>query len=376
MINPPHHTLHAIRSLDLGEIDAVGFDLDHTLALYDDDAVNRLAAEETLRLLGKRGYRPADPVEVTAGAVRGLSLDLRHGNVLKIGADGRIRLARRGSDWLSGEDIAARYHGHDPANEGTTWHIHSPFDAPTLWFYSTLGPRVHGGTSAARLLQDIRTSLDASHTRGALKDHLSLDLSRFVAPAGDLLPGLERWRQENKRLFVVTNSDRAFAARVLDHVLPAWREVFDVIITGACKPGFFAEGTNRADAANVAGAREGRTVVIDAGNASRVEEMLGVPRPRVLYVGDNGRADVAPARRRGWRTVHVVAEMDAVEPAGPWAGALDHEGFPTWFARAIFEHADAACARVDALLAAGPHARLACADDFYTRIIGPHRARA
>src|SRR5262245_53051173 len=104
---------HPIRSLDLSTIEAVGFDLDHTLALYDDDAVNRLAAEETVHTLKLRGYAPSSlPREITASAARGLSMDLRHGNIVKIAANGKVRLARRGETWLSEDDIAAQYAGH------------------------------------------------------------------------------------------------------------------------------------------------------------------------------------------------------------------------------------------------------------------------
>lgn len=363
--------IHPIRPLDLSAIDAVGFDLDHTLAIYDDDAVNRLAAEETVDTLKSRGYLPSSlPREITASAARGLSMDLRHGYVLKIGADGRVRLARQGLNWLSESEIAAHYEGYNPADEATTWHVHSHFDAPTLWFFSTLGPGIGSERDisyATRLLRDIRSSLDASHTSGELKKHIACDLSRFVTPPPALAAGLERWKHDGKRLFVVTNSDPVFAATILDHVIgPAWRTIFDLVITDAAKPRFF----DPAGDPGGAGRADGQGRVLDGGHASIIETRLGVAPERILYAGDNARADIVPARKRGWRTVHVVAELEAAGGIPPWAGALDHDGAPTWFARTIHEHADAACARIDALLAVEPRALLSSDAPFYSRIIG------
>ena len=345
MNQPAVHILHPITSVDFSEIDAVGFDLDHTLALYDDAAVNLLAARETVPRLNAAGYAAAElPAERIQAGARGLSMDLRHGGVIKIASDGRVRLARRGPRWLSDDAIRAHYAHHDPADETATWHVNSPFDAPTLWFFSMLaGGRPDGDD--ARLLRDIRTSLDASHTRGELKQLVAQDLRRFVAPAGDVGPGVERWRRAGKRTFVVTNSDPDFAGRVLEHVLgPGWTSLFDLVVTDAHKPRFF-------DPAHADGQRavmQGR--FLDDGHASLVEKRLGVPPSRILYAGDNARADIAPARRRGWKTAHVVAELTSAPDDSPWAGALHHDGVPTWFAKTIHDHADIVCARIDALL--------------------------
>jgi HAD superfamily 5'-nucleotidase-like hydrolase len=341
-----------VRPLDLASIEAVGFDLDHTLALYDDHAVNLLAAGETVPFLEEVGHPNASyPTQNVTMTARGLSMDLLHGNVIKIGAGGQVILARRGEEWLSGDEIAATYDGHDPADEATTWHVNSPFDIPTLWFFSTLGPRIRDPAESAyasRVLGDIRRSLDRSHTHGELKRHIMRDMPRYVSAIPGVRAGLERWKQSGKRLFVVTNSDQAYAGRVLDHVLGGgWQELFDLVLTDAGKPRFFA----------------------DHAHAQHVEERLGVERERILYAGDNTRTDIAPARRRGWKTLHVVTEIAAPRAETPWFAALHHHGAPTWFARRIRDHADATCARIDAFLALDPNLRLAPINDFYTHLV-------
>jgi len=248
-----------------------------------------------------------------------------------------------------------------------SWHVYSPFDAPTLWFFSVLGPSIASSRDpsfAARLLRDIRSSLDASHTRGELKQHLARDLGRYVSPVADIADRLLYWKDSGKRLFVITNSDRGYATGVLDHVLEGWRGIFDLVVTDASKPRFF-----EASAPGPWPAGDSGTHVVQGVTAAQVEMRLGVPRERILYAGDNARADTIPARRHGWKTVHVVAELSVAADTSPWSGALECRGTPTWFARVIHDHADAACARIDDLLAHDPIARFDADGDFFGQIM-------
>ena len=101
-------------------------------------------------------------------------------------------------------------------------------------------------------------------------------------------------------------------------------------------------------------------VVLEGAHANELESMLGARGESVLYVGDNARADIGPARSFGWKTVHVVAELAAAEhPAEGWGSPFTAGGEPSWFARVVGEYADVVCDRVDRLLAHEPDERLA-----------------
>jgi phosphoglycolate phosphatase-like HAD superfamily hydrolase len=218
-------------------------------------------------------------------------------------------------------------------------------------------------------LGDIRRTLDFSHTRGTLKEQVARELERFVTPAGRARAGLERWAGAGKRLFVVTNSDRAFATMVLNAVVGSdWDDLFALVVTGAGKPGFFAPPDAPVPDADRGG--HARARLLEGGHASNVERLLGVAGSSVLYVGDNVRADVAPARRHGWRTAHVASELAVVRDDSPWGGALEHRREPTWFAAAIRDHADLVCARVDGLLDLDPRAETANGENFFARLRG------
>ena len=346
------------RPLDLARIDAVGFDLDHTLALYDDHAVNTLAIAEAQELLvAHRGYLPKDvivaPQRGDFEAARALCLDLASAHVVKLDAGRRVHVARRGGLWA---DHAVH---RDPLPEARAL-VHplsSPFDVPTMWLFEAL-TRAHaesGATAAfdgTRACLDARQMLDRSHTAGELKSHLARDLARYVAPVEGALSRLDHWQRSGKTLFVVTNSELGYATHVLDLVVgPQWRSLFAVASTSSAKPRFFDRS---AGGARVRPATRDATM-LEGAHADEIEAMIGARGERVLYVGDNAHSDIVAARGYGWKTVHVVAELahdaDACERWGAPFVAGDQ---PSWFARVVAETADAVCDRVDRLLAREP----------------------
>ena len=365
--------LHVNRAVDLSGIDAVGFDLDHTLALYDDHALNLLAVSETIDLLiGQAGYSaatfdalPTDPIP----PVRTMALDLLHGAVLKVDAETRVRLARRDQRWLPEREIVSRYGPPERIAE-TISAIHSPFDIPVVWLFEHLAPRVaasrDGSSTLVELAANIRRLLDAAHTRGLLKGRVTRDLGRYVSAAGNAGDSLRTWADAGKRLFVVTNSHRDYAEVVLDAVIgPAWRSLFQAVVVDAGKPAFFERG-HAARPGAAANNRDGK--VVEEWSARDVESWLGVAGDRILYVGDNLRTDVTAAKSFGWRTALVVSELEAPRDASPWGWLLSHDGYPTWFSRSLLLHADLVCDRVDRLLDAPPGAGLAPGADFLARI--------
>jgi 5'-nucleotidase len=357
----PAQPLVVNRPIDLRDIEAVGFDLDHTLALYDDDAVNALAMAEAQELLvTRRAYRARDVAVLQrpgdAAAARALALDLAHSHVVKLDADRRVRIARRGGTWLGTVEIERVHPGRVSEGTDAIHPISSPFDTPTLWLFEALTGAL-GGRDTARVCRDVREMLDVSHTQGDLKGSLVGDLARFVSPVAGAVVRLREWRRAGKRLFVVTNSDLAYASAVLDLVVGAdWRSLFAVVATSAAKPAFFdrrATTTDRVD-------RESphHAIVLEGAHASAVERILGVDGERVLYAGDNPLADIRAARGFGWRTAHVVAEMgmriDDTDDDDRWGSPFAAAGERSWFARMVAENADVACDRVDRLLDADP----------------------
>ena len=109
---PPAHKLYALRTLPMGEIKAIGFDMDHTLARYRSPEIDGLAFKKAARLLVRdRGYSPwlleqdYDP----DFAVRGLVLDGLRGNLLKLNRERQVVRACHGSRALARPELEATY---------------------------------------------------------------------------------------------------------------------------------------------------------------------------------------------------------------------------------------------------------------------------
>jgi HAD superfamily 5'-nucleotidase-like hydrolase len=351
----PHTRIY--QPLDLAAIDAVGFDLDHTLALYDDAAVNTLAAGAARRLLVERHRYPdwliddALPMHVPPAA-RALAADLRAGTIVKLNAARRVVRARHGGQWLGREIIDRHYPNAIPDDREWTYPIGAPFELPVIWLLEEIEARLPIDGDRRERCEHVRTMLDTAHTNGTLKRHLLADLGAFVSAIPGLVTSLSAWAQRGKRLFVVTNSEPDYAAAVLDLALgDAWPSLFERVVTNARKPRFFHE--------RAVPGRPAPRGMIEGGSAVEVERALGVKRERILFVGDNVATDVRAARAHGWKAVLIAPELVFETTADPWGSPLADGGSPSWLAELARAHAHLACARVDHLLSVEPDDALA-----------------
>src|SRR4051794_16657 len=83
---PRHRRIFVNRNMSLGHIEWVGFDMDYTLAIYDQEAMDRLSIDVTAARLVKRGY-PSWVTTIpydTRFPIRGLLIDKKYGHVVKM----------------------------------------------------------------------------------------------------------------------------------------------------------------------------------------------------------------------------------------------------------------------------------------------------
>jgi hypothetical protein len=152
------------------------------------------------------------------------------------------------------------------------------------------------------------------------------DPDRFVELDPDLpLTRLDQ-KMAGKRLLLITNSDweytRSMMSYAFDRSLPGpmnWRELFDLIIVEARKPGFFSgrqasylvtdekQGLLRPHR----GALEPGRVYV-GGDAQLVESSLGLSGAEILYLGDHLFGDVHVSKEMlRWRTGLVLREIES-----------------------------------------------------------------
>ncbi len=322
---PSHHRVFANRNLRMESIGAIGFDMDYTLALYDPVEFEHLCFDMAVELLLANGY-PAEigAVEYDRSAVvRGLVIDKRLGNMIKIDAYGYVARVRHGGRLLSREERRTAYkRGRIRLGASRYRVVDTLFDLPEGSLYAALvalkDERPDLITASYRqLFDDIREAIDTIHRDGSLKQRLVADLDRFFERDPGLEETLRRFRETGKKLFLLTNSEPEYTAAVMSHILDSpdggWTELFDLIICSARKPGFFlAKGKGKPlPRKGLPGMPNADGRCFTGGDAFFLESKLDAIGDSILYFGDHTYGDILRSKKSvGWRTAMIVPELE------------------------------------------------------------------
>lgn len=329
---PREHRVYVNRNLRLEQIAWVGFDMDYTLAIYRHPEMDRLAIEATVRKLVERGH-PESLLAMPYRSdfpIRGLHVDTKLGNVLKMDRYRYVKRAFHGTRELDKAERRALYH-QKPVKAGSSrfhW-VDTLYTLPEVAVYAaaidhlegvareTGGPEPDYGA----LWDDVRACIDVAHQDGSIIDTIAADPARFIVRDPQLAPTLHKLRSAGKKLFVLTNSRPAYTQRVLSYLLDdglpeykSFRSYFDAIVCTAKKPAFFVEkghhivpvepGTPPPDHGFVPGR------LYEGGSLDALDALLGVPSDQVLYVGDHIFGDVLRAKKEtAWRTCLILQEL-------------------------------------------------------------------
>lgn len=314
------------RSLRMDQIGAVGFDMDYTLALYRQSEMDRLSVEATVPKLIALGWPAAlEAMQLRHDfPIRGLLIDRKLGNVIKMDRHRYVKRAYHGHRELPVEERRVHYAHQRVGSLGGRYHFVDTLYAlsEVSMFAAAIDVLEANGHEVEfdKLFTDIRTSMDLSHQDGTILDHIVADPERFIERDLELGPMLHKLRSAGKKTFLLTNSHAPYTERVMRYLLdglspayPTWQKYFDLVITAARKPLFFA-GT--APFEEVVGGERvparalERGHIYAGGHLAALEAALGVDSDRVLYVGDHIYGDVLRAKRdTAWRTVMVIQEM-------------------------------------------------------------------
>ncbi|XP_044474667.1 5'-nucleotidase domain-containing protein 4-like isoform X2 [Mangifera indica] len=351
------------RSLNMKNIVAVGFDMDYTLAQYKPETFETLAYDGTIRkLVYDLGY-PEELLEWSFDwkyMVRGLVLDKKRGNILKMDRHKYVKVAYHGFKEMSKEDKVDAY--------GTTL-IRDAFDEPDYALIDTLfslaeaflfaqlvdfmdnNPgKVAKGTDYAHMYKDVRAAVDLCHRDGTLKQMVAKDPKRYINEDTSIMPMLKMLRDSGRSTFLVTNSLWDYTNIVMSFLFGShtpdgssscsfdWLKYFDVVITGSAKPGFFHEdsranlfeveresgmllntdnGTPMPQVGNISpklllNGEKKTCRVFQGGTVGHLHKLLSIESSsQVLYVGDHIYGDILRSKKvLGWRTMLVVPELE------------------------------------------------------------------
>ncbi len=318
------------RNLKMAGIDWVGFDMDYTLAIYNQAAMDELSIRATVDKLVARGYPP----DILRGIsyridfpIRGLLIDKRYGHILKMDRFKVVQKGYHGLRELSREEVRALYQQKKIRPTTARYHwIDTLYALSEATIYTGIVDAYEQRgleLDFARLFTDIRESIDEAHRDGTILDEVYADLPRYVDRDPMLAQTLHKLRSAGKKLFLLTNSRWSYTEKMMSFLLgdampeyPSFRHYFDVIIAASAKPAFFQEQRPlmRRDGADLrpATAPLERGCIYEGGNLADFEAAIGVTGDRILYVGDHIYGDILRSKKESaWRTAMIIQEMEA-----------------------------------------------------------------
>lgn len=337
---PVHERVFCNRSLNMKSIKAVGFDMDYTLAKYKLDAFEKLAYDETLKKLVAAGY-PKEILDFKFDdkhMIRGLIIDKKRGNILKMDRHRYVKVAFHGFRELSS---AERKKIYDVENvifyeEPDFALIDTVFSlAESLLFAQMVDHKEQNeglkNKAFQEIFYDIRQAMDRSHRDGSIKFKVSQNPQDYIIYDPHLNSVFEELRDSGKKLFLLTNSLWDYTGPVMSFLLnekcqpgETWTDYFHIVITGAHKPDFFIAknplyevdlGTgllrNIEDLSNLK-QMHSKTCVLQGGHVKILHDLLEVQKgSEIIYVGDHIYGDILRSKKGiGWRTMLVVEELE------------------------------------------------------------------
>jgi HAD superfamily 5'-nucleotidase-like hydrolase len=352
---PRHRRIFCNRNLRMSGIAWVGFDMDYTLAVYNQAEIDELSIKATIEKLVARGY--PDFIRTipysTSFPVRGLLIDKRFGHILKMNRYKFVTKGYHGFRELERDDLRELYHAKKirPATPRYHW-IDTLYALSEASLYAALieGMQQRGlSVDYARAFTDIRESIDEAHRDGTILETVAANFRRFTHKDRELATTLHKLRSSGKKLFLLTNSRWSYTDKMMTYLLdgemseyPHWRNYFDIVIVAATKPAFFQERRplleRHGDELRPAIYPLERGTVYEGGNLADLERALGAAGDEVLYVGDHIYGDILRSKKESaWRTAMIIQELEGE--------VLAHDSCAEDFARA--EHLEDARDRLE-----------------------------
>lgn len=322
---PRRQRIFTNRNLRMDQVRSIGFDMDHTLAIYDRMTFEQLTFDMAMEnLVSWRNYP-----EIVRSIqykpdfiIRGLLVDKRHGNLLKLDSHGYISIATHGTRRMDRNERLKRYRNLRVNLRSERYQsFDTLFSMPEGSLYAALVDLKASDRSGAmrpirlsQIFDDVRACVDKVHRDGSLKSVIVEDLDRYFVSDPDLRPTLLRFRALKKKLFLLTNSEFDYTDAVLTHLLGRngsdWKELFDLVIAESRKPGFFLDG-RPPEAVQTPECSRSEDFCFRGGNAAFIEEFLGSKGDEILYFGDHTYGDILRSKKSvGWRTAMICFELE------------------------------------------------------------------
>jgi HAD superfamily 5'-nucleotidase-like hydrolase len=318
------------RTLNLKKIKYIGFDMDHTIIRYNSENFESLVYKFVVDYLIANKHYPnmlKDLIFNFDSAIRGSVVDSNNGNILKLSRYGAIRQSYHGIWPIKFNEQKQIYRStYVDLNDPNYIAIDTSF---SIAFCVLFGQLVDLKDKNPQLLPsyemiafDILYSVDKIHAEGELKKYICEHLSEYVIHDPEVVTGLIKFKENNKKLFVLTNSDYQYTKLMLDYVInpylpdgETWQSLFEFAVTYSNKPRFFYDNLKFLNVNPEDGSMtnlNGPVVpgIYQGGNAKKFTDDLSLSGDEILYIGDHIYGDILRLKKDcNWRTALVVEEL-------------------------------------------------------------------
>uniref|UniRef100_A0A3B3C013 5'-nucleotidase domain containing 3 n=1 Tax=Oryzias melastigma TaxID=30732 RepID=A0A3B3C013_ORYME len=335
MLDPD--TIFANNEMSLRDIEIYGFDYDYTLAFYSSH-LHTLIFNIARDLLisnhrypeGLRKYE-----YIPDFAVRGLHYDVQKALLMKIDAFHYIQLGTvyRGLHPVPDEEVVAMYEGsHVPLEimsdfYGKSSHGHTMkqfmdiFSLPEMTLLSCVNDffmKHNIDYEPVHLYKDVKEAIRDVHVKGIMYRAVEADIDKYICYGEQSHAVLKKLSAHGKKMFLITNSPFDFVDRGMSYIVGKdWRDLFDVVIVQADKPGFFNDRRKPFRRVTDKGAllwdrihRLEKGQIYKQGNLYEFLRLTGWRGSKVLYFGDHIYSDLADLTlKHGWRTGAIIPEL-------------------------------------------------------------------
>lgn len=319
------------RTLNLKRIRYIGLDMDHTLIRYHSEEFERLSHSVIKeKLVKNKNYPEAiKALEFDYNtAIRGLVIDRKKGNVLKLNRHSSIRASYHGLVPLDYKTQQKMYKStyidlgdKDYLTVDTTFSL--SFATLFLQLVELKKSSPADYPDFVTMSDDVLNMLDEAHRDGSLKNEVQKNLGKYLVKDPKVVAGLEKYKRHGKKIFVLTNSDYFYTKALLDYAInpflqqhKSWEELFEVVVTFAQKPRFFYDNLKflKVDPTNGSMTNYDEKLVpgiYQGGCADVFTRDFGLEADEILYIGDHIYGDIVRLKKDcGWRTAMVIEELD------------------------------------------------------------------
>ena len=325
------------RSLNMASIRAIGFDMDHTLAVYQRDAFEALAFRETVKKFVAAGY-PAELAELKFDPdilIRGLLVDMDRGNLLKVDGHKYVKIAFHGRRRLA-KDMRHKLYNNESYKAAELLSVDTFFALSEVQLFTEIVDYMDRNPgkiqkSYREVYADLRRFIDLSHADGSIKNEVLAHPERFLRRDKYLAAMLRQQIEAGKSLFLLTNSGWDYTDKIMRFVLDGagdgdeasasaefkgWRDYFEYVLVGAGKPGFFTNSQPFYEVMSDSGLLKIATGplkqggVYHGGNADLFQRIAAYRGDEILFVGDHIYGDIIRSKEEfNWRTMLIVEEL-------------------------------------------------------------------